>query len=125
MRIVAAESVSARQQPQRRGRVGRAAAEPGRNRQILIEVKRAQDEPGDARGKGACGFEDEIVGVGTGLRRTRPADGQRKLVPRRQNQAVAAIGEDDQARNFVIALGAATEHPQCQIDLGRRGLGEQ
>ncbi len=43
-RIVAAKTVGAREKPQRRGRIGRAAAESGRDRQQLFEVKGAETE---------------------------------------------------------------------------------
>ncbi len=55
--------------PQRRGRIGRAAAEPGRDRQVLFEVECAEGDAGNARGERARRLEHEIVGVCAGLRR--------------------------------------------------------
>ncbi len=50
VRIVARKAVRLGEQPQRRRRIGRTAAEPGRDRQSLVEVeRRPRWSPGDAR----------------------------------------------------------------------------
>ena len=42
--VVERKTVRPRQQPQRRGRIGRAAAEPGRDRQLLVEPEPAEPQ---------------------------------------------------------------------------------
>ncbi len=74
-RIAGRQIIGLRQEPQRRGGVGRAAAEPGGDRELLVELERAHHEAGAARRESARGFEHEIVGIGAGLRCPRPADG--------------------------------------------------
>ncbi len=68
-RIVGRQSVRPHDQAERRRRVGRSAAEPRRDRQVLFEMERAQGDAGNARGKRARRLEHEIVGIGAGLRR--------------------------------------------------------
>ncbi len=71
-RIVGREIVGLRQKPKRGSRVGRAAANPGRDRQVLLQMEGAEHDAGDARGKRARRLEHEIVGVRPRLRRLRP-----------------------------------------------------
>jgi hypothetical protein len=42
-RIIRREIVRSRDEPQRRCRIGRAAADSGRNRQILVEIERPEN----------------------------------------------------------------------------------
>ena len=119
MRIIQCELIGLRDQAQRRSTVGRAAAEPGRDGQILFEVKRAQDEIRHTRRERACRLEHEIIGVGAGLARRCAAEGQRQCAAGRKSEPVAAIGEYDQAFELVIAVGAAAKDSQRQVHLGR------
>ena len=52
-------------------------------------MESARDDAGDAREQRARRLEHEIVGVVSGMRRPRPADGQLELATRRQSQPVA------------------------------------
>ena len=67
-RIGGRESVGARQEPQRRGGVRRAAAKPSGNRQFLVEMEGARGEAGNARSQRARGLEHQIVRIGAGFR---------------------------------------------------------
>ena len=123
--IVAREAIRTREQPQRRAGIGRTAAQSGRDRQPLIEVKSAQADVGNTRGERARRLQHEIVGARPRLRGMGPAQRERKLAARRKAQTVAEAGKRDQAFNLMVAVGAAAEYPQRQIDFGRRVLDER
>ena len=120
VRIVARQAVRLGDEPQRRRRVGRTAAQPGRDRQSLVETKGAEDDRRATLGKRARRLEHEIVVALTCLRRARPVHRQPELAAARKAQSVAEVGERHQAFDLVIAVVAAAQHPQRQIDLGRR-----
>ena len=127
-RIVRLQPVGAREQPQRRGGVRRAAADPRRDRQALGQRETAEREARHLLGQRARGLEHEIVVGRSRGRGGRAAHRQRQRAAGHQGQTiaetVAAVREHDEAREPVIAVGAAAEHGERQIDLGRRGFGE-
>ncbi len=86
-RIVEREPVGARQQPQRRRGIGRAAAEAGRHRQALVEHEAAELQARDALGERARRLEHQIVGERAGRRRRRPAHRERQRAARREASA--------------------------------------
>ena len=102
----------------RRRRPSRRRARPRPAASCPAETRRGRGL-GTAR-QGAGRLEHEIVGAVAGLRRARPAHRQRSSPPGDKAQAIAEIGEHDQAFELVIAVGAAAEDPQRQIDLSRR-----
>ena len=83
-RIVRREIVGPRQQPQRRGRVGRSAAEACRHRQPFFEIEGASADGRQPVGERAGRLEHEIVGARAGLRRARPTHIEGEFAARRK-----------------------------------------
>ena len=102
-RIVEREAVEAGEEPQRRGGVGRAAAEAGRDRQALRQMEGAGAQARDAPRERAGRLEHEVVGLGAGGVRGRAGDGQAQRA-RLKAQVVAGAGEGDEAFERVIAV---------------------
>ena len=123
-RIVSGEAVEAGEQPQRRGGIGRAAAEAGRDRQALRQMESARAQAGHAPRERPRRLEDEVVGLAASGVRGRAGDGQAQLA-RPEAQIIAGAGEGDQAFEFVIAVGPAAEDVQRQVDLGRGAGGKR
>ena len=121
---IAIEPVDAREQAQRRRCIGGAAAEPGGNRQPLVEREAAQAEAVDLGRERAGGLEHEIVVDGTRRGRARPAHGEPERSAGNDPQAVPHARKDHQALNGVIAIGAAADDAQGQVDLGGRMFDE-
>ncbi len=69
--VVGTEAVGLGDKPQRRCRVGRAAAEPGAGRQPLEKHKTAQPEALDPLGEGPGGAQHKVVGQRPGPGRHR------------------------------------------------------
>ena len=105
-RIVFAEPVGAGQQPQRRGGVGRSAANAGGDRQQLGQAERAEGKTRNARGKLAGGAEHEVVRPSARRLRRGADDFERERGGGRERQRVAGAGEGDEAFQFVIAVDA-------------------
>ncbi len=63
---------------------------------------------------------DEIVAGDGGRVRTRHGDG--RCTARLERHPVTDAGEDDEAFEQMIAVGAAAEHAQRQVDLGACAL---
>ena len=105
-RIVEGKAVEAGEEPQRRGGIGRAAAEAGRDRQALRQMEGAGAQPGDAPRERAGRLEDEVVRLAAGGVRGRAGDGQAQRA-RLKAQIIAGAGEGDEAFECVIAVGAA------------------
>ena len=114
-----------RDEPQRCGRIGRATAQSGRDREPLVEPEGAEGRTRVEPGKGACRLKDKIIVALTGLSRAWAANQQFEFAAARQTQPIAEIGKHHEAFKFVIAVVAATEHPQRQIDLGRSILDQR
>ena len=124
-RIALAQFVGAGQQPQRRGGVGRAAANAGGHGQPLGQAERAKGKPRNPCGKLAGGAEHEIVRPRARRLRRGADDFERERGARLQRQRVAGAGESDEALQFVIAVDrAASQHMQREVDFGR-GAGGQ
>ena len=83
-RVVERDAVLAREQAQCRRRVGRAAAEPGRDRQALSSVKRPSRKPSTRCGERARRLEHEIVVGGAGRRGGRAGDLECERLARRE-----------------------------------------
>ena len=94
-------------QPQRRARVGRAAAQTGGDRQVLVQghaPARLADPGGLAQR--AQGLEDQVVAARPpGLRRTGPSTLSDRPLGRLDRDQVADVGEGDQAGERMIAVG--------------------
>ena len=118
-RIVGHDAVQPRQQPQGGAGVGRAAAEPGGDGDVLFQDKAPGLEAIDARAQRGRRLEHQIVGDGPARRGKGADDLQRRIAARLEIELVGERGESHQAFQFVIAVVAAAEHAQRQIDLGR------
>ena len=111
------------QQAQGGSGVGRAAAKSGRDRQRLGQAEAPER---DARSLGLGGLrrgDDEIVA----LKRAgeRSIDGERKFVAWFELDAVAKLGEANEAAHLVIAVGAAAEHLKGEVELGLGSVAER
>ena len=122
-RIADGDAVGAGEQPQRRRRVGRAATDPSRDRQPLGQDKAPELEALDALGERARGLQHQIVADRSGRRRGRPVDGERERAPRRKGQRVADAGEHHETLDVMVAVGAAADDAERQVDLGGRPFG--
>ena len=113
-RIVERQAVGARQQPQRRGRVGRAAAEPGRDRQPLVERESARAaDPATCARSARAALSTRLSSAGPAAPRSGRRRRGRARAPGVERQRVADVGERDQAFELVIAVGAAAEDAQA------------
>jgi hypothetical protein len=50
----------------------------------------------------------------------RPGDGERKTLALRQRELIANASEGDEAFQLMIAIPAAAQHMQGEVDLGPR-----
>ena len=92
---------------------------PAATGRALRKWKRPSLRPRNPLGERARRAQHEIVVGRPGGRGGRPVDRQAQRFRRLERQPVAAAGEGDDAVEFVPAVGAAAEHVQRQIDLGR------
>lgn len=113
------DAPQAGEESDRRRRIGRAAAETGAVRQALREHEGGTGGRAAVGGEGAGGAEDEVVvggrQVGT-LDREREGGGGRgrdRVVPRK--------GYEDGVE-VVVAVRAAPQHVQAEVDFGRRDV---
>src|SRR5262249_40737379 len=77
-------------------------------------------QPGNLRGKKRGGFEHEIILTRTASMRERSMHAERQRASGPQHQSIADAGEGNKAFDVVIAVGAAPDNMQRQVDLGRR-----
>ena len=82
-------------------------------------------EPGDTRAQRGQRLEHQIAVGRPAGGGERPADIERAIAAGVQRERVRQIGEGDQAFELVIAVAAAAEHAQCQIDLGGRRVDQR
>ena len=111
------------QQPQRRRRIGRAAADPAGDRQVLV-----QHDPRPARGAPAAAASARAarstrLSPPSAPRRTARSTSSVSVVGRLGLQRVGRAGKHGQTVQQMIAVGPAPEHVQEQVDLGGRRLG--
>ena len=94
------------------GGVGRAAADPGRNREALVEGER------DRAAERASGFQHQIVGLAFERRRERAGhlQAERRRLAGGHHVAVLAKGED--RLDPMIAVGRAAADVEREVDLG-------
>ena len=104
----------------RQGRcgIGRTAAETGRRGKVLLEQKAPGLQSGDALPQRTERLENQIVGHRPALAGERSSNFKSILGIWLQCQHIADIGEGHQAFKLMIAIDAAADHPQCQIDFG-------
>ena len=103
-----------------RRRVGRAAAEPGAGRNVLLHPDRGGGRAPGALEERRRGAKGEIARVRRRMRREGAVDGKLQRLGRGDLDAVADVGEDGDAVEQMIAVGAAAGHVQREIDLRRR-----
>ena len=117
-------SIGCRQKAQGRGRVGRAAAKAGTCREPFEQGEPAEPDPTDAVAERTRGLENEIL-VGRSCRtRARTVHDERKWRTNLEHQAVAGARKAHQAFELVIAVGAAADDAQRQVDLGKGRFGK-
>ena len=114
--------IEARQKPQGRRRIGRAAAKPRRGGEILRQLEMPGLERGNVARQHMRGLDDEIVFGRTRLHDKGALDRQSRRVGERQPQRIAFAGEGDEAFDVVIAVRTLAADAQSQIDFGRRSL---
>ena len=102
-----------------------SAANAGGNRQLLVEREAPAFKILDAVAERRRCFQHQIIGRRAAGRRIGPPDVERGFAGGFERQRVGEIGEDDQAFKLVIAVGAAADDAQSQVDLGAGGFGEE
>ena len=122
--VVERKAVQGGEQAQRGRGIGRTTANAGRDREHLVEGEMAELQIADARFQELCGLEHEIVGALAAGLRHRARRRQLQFRASHQRQAIGAIGERHHAFEVVIAVDAAPDHPQGQVDLGTRLVSE-
>ena len=106
----------ARQQAKRRGRIGRAAPDPGRNRQSLVEGQSCASRHAVAVSKRLRRLQHQIVPT------ELPGKGARHLqfqrVGRFHSKQIAVLGKGEQGLDAVIAVRLPRPDVKRQVDLG-------
>jgi len=75
--------------------------------------------------QGAGGAQDEIVRIGLQGGGERAVDGEGEGLGRFGGDEVTDGGEDDEAVEQMVAVGAAAGDVKEEVDLGQGGLAEQ
>ena len=123
-RIVERKIVGAGEEPQRRGGIGRAAADPGRHRQSLDQGERAEAQAFDPVGQLPRRLDDEVFfRIARGGRR-RTADLKPQGFARRQALTGRRCAKKRRDFELVVAVGTAPDDMQRQIDFGGGAIGE-
>ena len=107
------------------GRVGRAAADAGGHREMLVEpdrhARRAARRVGQPHGRTV----DDIAVARGQVGGERPAHSIREPVGLASGQLVAELGEHHHAVELVVAVGPAAGQHQVEIELGPRVLDDR
>ncbi len=119
---VRGDAPQAPEQSQAGRRVGRSAADTGRDRQILVERQSGLRRSPGAGGHRAGSAQHEVVRLILQRGRERAGQRQTERVGRFGAQDVAHVGEHRQAVELVVAVRPPAGHVQVEIDLGRREL---
>ena len=119
---LARDVIEARQQPQGRRGIGRAAAKPRRGGKILRQFEMPGLERGNIARQHVRGLDHEIAFDRTRLHDKGAVDRQSRRIGQRQPQRIAFAGKGDEAFDVVIAVRTFAADAQSQIDLGRRSL---
>jgi len=115
--VVEGQTVGASNKSQGCRRVSRAAPEARRHGHILLKPKMPSFDTSDASANRCNRFANQIID-GRSRLAGKGAGNLESILRGSQRQRVRYIGEYDQAFELVIAVSAAADHPQCQIDLG-------
>ncbi len=91
--------------------------------QLQIEAKGHAVGPASAEGGDGAG--DEVGVAGPGGRREGAGDREAVLPGATRDDLVADAGEDDQAFELVVAIGAAAGDVQGKVDLGGSRLDQR
>ena len=124
-RIVRRELVRQRQQPQRRRGIRRAAADAGRDRQHLVEDELPRLKIVHALAQQPRRLEHEIVRSFAAVSRARTDGREAEFGPGRERQPVGAIAKRHHAFKVVKTVDAAADHPERQVDLCARLVGQR
>ena len=103
------------EEAERRGGVGGAAADAGGDRERLCQAQRRAVAGTAQRERGA---EHEVVGAGAEVAGEGAVDGEREAGGGLGLEQIAEAGEDHEAVEQVVAVGAAAGDVQREVDLG-------
>ena len=102
------------------GRVGRSAAQPGAGRNVLLHAdRRARPQPGMGE-KSLRRAPGKIGAVAGRMRGEAAGEGDVQPVGGGDLDAVADLGEDGDAVDEMVEVGAPSGHMQGKVDLRRR-----
>ncbi len=122
--IVDIDAIRPREQAQSCRCVRRPPADPGGDRQMLVQCEASQHEARDALlEKKRRAHHKIIVRLTTGVR-TWPCYRKAEFRTRTKSQAISTIGKCDNTFNVVIPVSTATEDTQGQVDLGARRINQ-
>jgi len=110
------------EQPKRGGRIRRAAANAGCDRQSLVENERGSRFHPAMRGERPGGAQDEIVALSRQSIGKRPGHRKAETGCRRDAQQIAILGKGENGLDLVIAVRRARADMQRQVDLGESGF---
>ena len=85
-RIVACETVGPREKPQRRRRIGRSAAEPGRDRQLFFEANAPKMRPAARSASARAALSTRLSAAAPACAALGPRTVKRKFAARRKAQ---------------------------------------
>ena len=108
----------ARQQSQRRRRVGRAAADAGGNGEALVEGKAGAGLDAVAVAQSTGGAQDQIVALARKVGSKGANDLQSQILRRGDVEPVAVLGKGEDGLDPVIGVGPALADVQGEVDLG-------
>ena len=111
------------QQTQGSGGVRRATAKSSCDRQGLGQAEAAERDASSLGLGGLRRSNDEIVA----LKRAgeRSIHGKREVLTGLKLEAVAKVGEANEAAHLVVAIGAAAEHLKGEVELGFGSVAER
>ena len=114
-----ASRIRPRDQAQSRRRVREPPPRPAATGRHFFEVESAQSNAGNTGLERARRLEHQIVGTLAGCAACGPAQSASDLAARRKARRSPISANDTTLSDLMIAVGAADQHAQCQIDLGR------
>jgi len=122
-----------KQAAKRGGRVGRAPADPGGDRQVLLQMQMhrgGRSAPSDQLPpQKIASPQYQIAALAVRrdrqIARKRAGYGEVVGIRWRECDPVAALCEGDEAFQKMMSVGALTDDMQCQVDLGRRRKGQR
>ena len=105
---------------QRRSGIGRAAAQPGCDGYMFDEADRGARRHARPVGQQACRLEHQVVGLSSQCPGQRPVEAEREAVVRPRLDLIGQIDESHEGVEQMVAVVAAADDVQPEIDLGMR-----